>query len=175
MTATQQWRSVDGFSGYEVSDLGHVRSLVRKAPKLLTERADRHGYIRVRMWQCGRQYWRSVHSLVLIAFVGPKPSEHHQAAHYDGDIKNNRLPNLRWVTPLENSDDKRRHGTMALGESNGQSILRAEDVSHIRLHYKTPISRNDPSWGYCTKVAKTYGVSLTTITRIVKRRTWQHV
>lgn len=74
----------------------------------------------------------SLHRAVLYAFVGPPPTPSHQAAHLDGDPKNNRLDNLEWVTPKENSAHKWAHDTMVRGERAVNSTLRDEDITSIR-------------------------------------------
>lgn len=57
-----------------------------------------------------RQKTYYIHGLVARAFHGPPPSPYHEVGHRDGDSFNNHVSNLRWVTRLENADDKRRHG-----------------------------------------------------------------
>ena len=57
---------------------------------------------------------RCVHELVLTTFVSPRPAGY-QAAHYDGDRRNNRANNLRWASRSENEADKLRHGTLLTG------------------------------------------------------------
>jgi HNH endonuclease len=53
---------------------------------------------------------RTVHTLVLQAFVGPCPAGM-EACHYDGDKANNKLGNLRWDTKRANELDAIRHRT----------------------------------------------------------------
>lgn len=72
---------------------------------------------------CGSGYWvvnlrvggtvtcRCVSELVLTAFVGPRPSPTHDAAHMNGNKDVNWLSNLQWATKKENAAHKRLHGT----------------------------------------------------------------
>jgi len=113
---SEQWLPVVGHPGYEVSDYGRVRSLDRITH--CSNGVDRQcrgqilkpmipaGYARVRL---GRK-WRSVHHLVLEAFIGPCPSGY-QCCHDNGDSTDNRLFNLRWDTVSANQFDRVRHGT----------------------------------------------------------------
>lgn len=111
------WKSIPGHEGrYEVSDLGRVRSLPqttsdgrRLASKVLCGRPQRSGHLSVPLTSAGTCRNALVHRLVLIAFVGPPPLGMH-ALHSDGNPANNRLSNLRWGTPSENSFDAVRHG-----------------------------------------------------------------
>lgn len=52
---------------------------------------------------------RAMHTMVLEAFVGPRPVGLY-GCHNDGDPANNRLTNLRWDTPASNTADKVMHG-----------------------------------------------------------------
>jgi transposase-like protein len=124
----ENWRPIPGRDGYEVSDLGRVRSVDRIGTRRLRDGRTvlanlkgrllkRHvlgtGYLLVRLGQ-GQAY---VHHLVLEAFVGPRPAGH-QAAHGDGDRRNASLANLRWATPKENAADMLLHGTRLFGTRN---------------------------------------------------------
>jgi hypothetical protein len=112
----ERWLRIPGHEGYEVSDLGRVRSVDRTImrrdgkPKRCRGQILKpmvpEGYARVRL---GGQ-WRSVHQLVLEAFVGPRP-DGMQVCHVDGVSTNNHLENLRWGTVSENQLDRVRHGT----------------------------------------------------------------
>ena len=52
-----------------------------------------------------------IHELVCEAFHGPRPYGM-QCRHLDGNKLNNCADNLCWGTPQENTEDKRRHGTL---------------------------------------------------------------
>lgn len=112
----ERWRPVLGEEGrYEVSDHGRVRSLNRTVMQrhgierrfrgqLLRPVARGNGHL----WIYIPDRSRSVHSLVLEAFVGPRP-EGMWGCHTDDDPANNHLANLRWDWPKANSDDMKRN------------------------------------------------------------------
>lgn len=122
----ENWKPIKGYKGYyEVSDLGRVRSLDRRVPdkrngsKFCKGRIIRPGakqdylpYSLINLCRNGVSTVTYAHTLVLEAFVGPRP-EGMQACHYDGDAANNRLTNLRWDTQQANQQDSIRHGTHA--------------------------------------------------------------
>lgn len=54
---------------------------------------------------------RTIHSLVMETFVGPRP-EGMQVRHLNGNPLDNRLENLQYGTAAENQHDKFAHGTM---------------------------------------------------------------
>lgn len=107
-----EWRAIQGFSGYEVSEDGQVRSWRRPGPPVTLRQYGCHGYLKVSIMgdSDGKHYNRNVHVLVALAFIGERP-EGMQVCHYDGDKTNNHLPNLRYGTAEENFEDRRRHGT----------------------------------------------------------------
>lgn len=72
-----------------------------------------------------------IHHFVLEVFVGPCP-EGMEACHEDGNIHNNHLDNLRWDTPKNNAQDKRKHGTVLEGVYHPNSKLSRSDVLQIR-------------------------------------------
>ena len=110
----EEWKPVLGHEGsYEVSSEGRARSLDRTVPhsrhgtitikgKILAQRTDTHGYQIVNLWCDGVMKARKVHQLVLEAFVGPR-KEWQVTMHDDDDRANNRLENLSYGTPAENS------------------------------------------------------------------------
>ena len=139
----ENWKPVEGWHGYEVSDLGRVRSWKQRTkgrkwlpdydqtPTILKPEI-RNGYCAVLLSEYGKKSKKkSVHRLVLDAFAGVQPSRVH-AAHGNGVKTDNRLCNLRWATPSENNDDKRGHGTHQWGERVGTSKLTVSDVQKIR-------------------------------------------
>ncbi len=110
-------RPIEGFPGYVVADSGFVYRRAIDGGFFTVATSIRTGYVRARMrGACGLVHRKNVHVLVLEAFVGPRPSTRHHAAHFpDADRTNNRLDNLVWKTPEENERDKRSHGTQPKG------------------------------------------------------------
>lgn len=128
---SETWLPAVGYEGYyEVSDLGNVRSIDRivyrkdggeerrrgtpMSPK--TERG-RGGYRRVSLRKSGIRLTHTVHSLVLSAFVGPRP-DGMQIDHIDNDPGNNRLENLQYVNAAENTNRQKLFGTSVSDRAN---------------------------------------------------------
>ena len=112
--ARETWKPVVGYEGlYEVSDQGRVRSLRRSGTpgRVLAQRQNRGRlYLLVRLSHNNQRKIKTVHSLVLAAFIGPRPARM-ETRHLNGDATDNRLANLSYGTSLENSADQRAHGT----------------------------------------------------------------
>lgn len=127
----EEWRWIPDLEGeYEVSNEGRIRSWKRRGPgtsnpepKILRVYETGDGYLRASYHQAGKVRKELVHRLVARAFIGEPPTRWHQAAHWDGNPKNNKLSNLRWATPQENTSDKFRHGTVRFGEQVPISVL----------------------------------------------------
>ena len=117
MTA-ERWAAIPGYVGsYEVSDQGRVQSLERvvngpNGRHTLRGQIMRGGhngrYRTVILSDRGRVKNYTVHSLVMLAFVGPRPAGM-DVCHNDGDHLNNALENLRYDTRVANMEDARRH------------------------------------------------------------------
>jgi predicted XRE-type DNA-binding protein len=116
----------------------------------------------------GRMKTWMVHTLILLAFVGPCP-EGQQCRHFpDSDPTNNHLSNLQWGTQAENEADKIVHGTSNQGERNGHAKLSSEDVIQIRRLYET----GDYKQG---ELAEMYHVGQSRISYIINRKNWATV
>lgn len=175
------WRDIAGFEGiYEVSNHGRVRSVARSVPVICTVQRSyarhvrerilrggkgRMGHLSVTLWREHIKTLASVHVLVLEAFVGPRP-EGHYGCHIDGRPENNRLSNLYWGTPAQNSADKLRHGTHRQGSEIPWSKFTEADVARIRS-LKGRVSQS--------KLAVEYGVRQGHISRVMNGRQWRHV
>lgn len=113
----EQWRNISGFGGYEVSDLGRVKSQYRNPCTgtvreiVLRPGANKSGHLFVYL---GRGNKRYIHRLVLEAFVGPCP-EGGEALHGpDHTPANCALTNLKWGTRQQNVRDMWERGTANL-------------------------------------------------------------
>jgi hypothetical protein len=152
------WRRT--FGDYEVSSLGNIR---RNGHMLFQE--DRSGYRRVCLSINGKALRKSVHGLVALAFLGPRP-QGWQVAHRNGKPHDNRLCNLAYKTRAENEADKVIHGTSLIGERNHQAKLRNSDIPAIRLRLAA---------GEALKsIAADFGVSFYLISKIKHGKAWAH-
>jgi len=108
----ENWKPVLGYEGlYEVSDQGRVRN---NKCRILKDR-----YKTPMRYRCVVLYYRtivpckkerSVSSLVLEAFVSPRPPKM-VVRHMNGNSQDDRLSNLTWGTQSDNILDKINHGT----------------------------------------------------------------
>lgn len=175
MAEREIWKPVPGFEGYEVSNLGRVRSVdrevVQTSPwggfirrrlrgKILAPGSHPDGHLLVNLSIGNKPHMRRVHCLVLLTFVGEPPAGM-EGCHNNGKPTDNRLSNLRYDTPKGNNADKLRHGTHQRGEAQGAARLRREDVRQIR-------SSNLPG----VTLAKQYGVSRGHICNIRRGKSW---
>lgn len=167
MKVAERWLPVVGAEGiYEISDRGRVRSLQwqggRRPRPLLLKPRPVQGYLFVCLSMVDGKKW-FVHTMVLTAFVGPRP-EGLLGRHLNGKLKDNSLGNLRWGTQAENMADSMAHGTFALGEKNGQSVLTEAQARAILV-------ANQPQ----ARLSARYGVSIKTISNIRTRKAWKHL
>jgi len=169
---TEEWKPVLSHPElYEVSNFGRVRSKSRivnnwraswiRSERMLKLIRTKIGYPVVFICSngsCKRYY---VHTLVLEAFVGPRPKGS-QGCHGDGNPHNNMLANLRWDTPAGNAGDAIRHGRSTRGERSHACVISQSEA----LEIKTSTERT-------SVLAKMYGISPASICDIRKGRTWK--
>ncbi len=162
----EEWRQVTGCEGYEVSNLGRVRSWRRPGrtqqrfaivPKILKHNTHPDGYQQVSISIDGNVEVRYVHHLVL---VGPCP-EGLVTRHLDSEPRNNRLDNIKWDTQAENWQDQRRRGTDTRAHRNSRAKFTAEQIIDIRRRLINGEGGSD--------LARELDVSPATISRIKHR------
>lgn len=157
---------VPDFTDYAVSENGDVFTRKTGHWKRVKPITIDGGYKRVWLEQDGQRANRGVSRLVLECFVGPCP-EGMEACHFpDRDTSNNRLDNLRWDTTANNAEDKRKHGTLLMGEQIASSKLLESEVREILF---------DPSSVSSYALAEKYCVQPRQIRRIRQRTRWAHI
>ena len=105
---TEIWKDIVGYEGlYQVSNLGRVKSYYAKNgilsdnTRLLSGKRDKDGYIEVRLCKNGIVSYMRVHRIVASTFLQGDVTL--QVNHIDGNKANNRVDNLEFVTPRQNS------------------------------------------------------------------------
>ena len=105
---------------YGISIYGEVITLVKNREKRRKFKADRQGYLSVKLRGTERDLTVMVSRLVAWEFVGhPENYQDLEVNHADGDNLNNYYKNLEWTTPEENSIHKTIYHLAASSERHG--------------------------------------------------------
>lgn len=112
--------------GYEVSEDGKVFSVASNwrgyGRRELGQTPNSDGYLGVRLNINGKRKRLSVHTLVAIYYLQPRPSPAHEVRHLDGNKLNNHRSNLAWGTSRDNAADRERHGRTSRGDRHSLAI-----------------------------------------------------
>lgn len=126
----EEWRPVIWYEHrYEVSNMGRVRSL--KTGRILKPILHPRGYVKVYLRDCGKDRQVLIHSLVMEAFVGPRP-EGITINHKNGVKDYNALPNLEYMTMRDNIDHATHVLRINVGENNKSCKIKDADIATIR-------------------------------------------
>ena len=170
------------YEGYTVDRDGNVWSYHPwrgQTRRKLTPHPNSKGYLAVKVKHEGRMKKALIHKMVCEAFHGAKPSPSHQVRHLNGVRSDNRDVNLRWGTPSENAQDRKRHGTERAvenaragagklrGSKNVSAKVTEAQVVQIRMRYAAGEGPRS--------IAKAFGVHRDTVRLIVRRETWTHI
>ena len=151
----EQWLPIPGYEAfYEVSDHGRVRRLKKRGgstrnwPYLVPtpQGRKRKQYLGVTLYLEGKRWDATVHVLMMLAFIGPCPKGQ-EIRHLNGNQFDNRLENLAYGTPQENTQDAFLHGTRSLRNPTAtrnaekthcpQGHEYTEENTYYKIHYKT--------------------------------------
>ena len=98
--------------GWSVSNYGNVKNPKGELNKRVYDTGK--GYLQIVI--CGRSF--AVHRLVAKAFVS-NPDGKALVDHIDGDRRNNKANNLRWVTITENNRNKHKLTKSTISQISG--------------------------------------------------------
>lgn len=163
------WLPVVGFSDYDISSFGRVRSCKRKCTKIIGNYPHRQGYRWALLYDgLGRGTRFFVHQLVGRAFLA-RAVELNQVNHINCVKYDNRLGNLEWSNNALNQLYSFTVGrTARRGELHGMHKLNEDAVTAIRQLYA--------AGGYTHReLAQMYRVAKSQVTSIVNRKTWKYV
>lgn len=171
-----EWKKVEGYESYEVSNTGLVRSVDREIKRtdgqirfvegkeLTIQHDSRSGRPMVRLYHAETRKGRTfkVHRLVALTFLGERP-EGTETCHLDGDVTNNNIENLQYKSKSSNQIDIMKHTKhCAAGK------LTVEDVVEIRRAYKEKEMNQ-------YQLAEVFGITQGTVSEIVNRKTFKFI
>jgi hypothetical protein len=107
----EQWKSVDGYDNYEVSNRSRVKNI--DTGKIL-KRSIRNKYYGANLYNNDKMKTFKVHRLVAIAFVA-NPHDKPCVDHINNDKLDNNVTNLRWATFKENNQNKPKQSNNTSG------------------------------------------------------------
>jgi len=163
----EQWREIENYEDYLISDRGRVYSC--KSKKFLKpQNNSTGGYLFVILYKNGVTKTHRIHRLVANTFI-PNMFGKRTVNHMDGVKTNNFVSNLEWATNKENIHHAVNAGLQDnKGEKHGQSKLGESQVLEIRRIYSTgEISQR--------ALAKIFDVHQVHIGDIVNRKKWTHI
>lgn len=166
------WLDIEGYEGYQVSNLGRVKSLDRGKQSKKKKKDGTYAvyHLKGRMMKLYKgEYYRvelgyrqgglSVHSLIAKAFI-PNPKNNPCVNHIDGNKHNNNISNLEWCTYSDNQRHAFRTGLKSNhNENHSQWKISNNKVLEIRERYKNGERQ--------CNIAKLYSVDPSTISNIV--------
>ena len=103
----EEWKTIEDFEDYEVSNYGNVRNKITKC--LIIGDINNFGYYRVRLHKNKKTKRFFRHRLVALYFL-PNPNNYKFVNHIDGDKSNNTIHNLEWCSQSENEKHAFRTG-----------------------------------------------------------------
>jgi hypothetical protein len=164
-----RWASVSGYSRYEASDTGLLRSINYKnsgKTVILKPATGKDGYLQTALQKDNGEYTSmKIHKAVILAFSYIPTGK--EINHIDGNKKNNYLLNLEVVDRSANITHAYARGLISpkVGSANGMSKLTEEDVRNIR-----EVAASGGRYYGRKELALKYGVSECTIKEVVVRR-----
>jgi hypothetical protein len=90
----ENWKPIDHFPGYSVSDYGRIRT--DRSGRILSLSENQYGLVQVGLMRDGVQRHRSVPLLVAKAFIPEPVGPFDTPINLDGDRHNNHVDNLAW-------------------------------------------------------------------------------
>jgi hypothetical protein len=142
----EEFREIENFDNYEVSNFGNVRN--KKTEKLLKKRLSKNGYYRIDLRQNSKRSTLLIHRLVALTFID-NPDDKPCIDHIDNNRANNDIRNLRWCTSKENQQNSKLSTLNTSGHKgiyfhNRQNKWHAHiKIDGIKIHLGSFASKED--------------------------------
>ena len=169
----ENWKNIEGYGNYQVSNLGNVRNLNYNRTGetvLLKPYGNGKGYNLVNLYNKSKRKVFTIHKLVATYFV-ELDSEYNknnlEVNHEDGNKLNNVYTNLKWITHSNNIKHSYDNNLHKKGIKHHLSKLTEEQVKEIKNLIRLGFSN--------TNIGKRYNVHYNTIQNIRSGKSWSFV
>jgi len=167
------WKTIPNFPDYEASNFGRVRRAVWRngAPRLGRilkpgKCGGSRNYLSVALSHNGVIKYLTVHSLIALVFLGPRPDSH-EINHKNGNKADNRPENLEYVTSQENKQHAHEMGLYRGPKRQWAAKLTPDDIHEIRRLLAIKTNQYD--------IAKRFGVSQSIISGIKRGQSHKNI
>jgi hypothetical protein len=163
LNESERWLDITGFNGkYQVSNLGRIKGPygLRKFSK------TRDGYHRIVLYLTqNKKCTINLHKIVAGLFI-PNPNNKPSINHINGIKTDNRMVNLEWVTPKENTQHAIKLGLISIDPSIRRTSAKLSKGNVLEI-FNSQERQID--------LAKKFDVSKMTINDIKTGRCWSDV
>jgi hypothetical protein len=180
------WKEINGFDGkYSVSNLGRIRVNYhiiknqfgyyekRRVERYLKPQINNRGYYTITFVINNKRFHMWLHRVIATAFT-PNPNNLPEINHKNGIPGDFRIENLEWIDRIGNVRHAWETGlcknSAHLGEDHPRCKITEDIVLNIR---KSVTNFRDNKIKY--SLANEYGIHITTVNDILKRRSWSHI
>jgi len=103
------WKNIPNYEGYQVSNLGRIKSLKFGKERILKLTLDKI-YLTINLSKNGKSNKKNINQLVVMAFLNHKPNGNKGLVvdHINNIKTDNRVENLQLITNRENSSKDRK-------------------------------------------------------------------
>lgn len=157
----ERWRKIKFAEGYIISSYGRLFS--EWSGKCLTKKRRANGYELARLQINKKSCYFLIHRLVALSFIRNSKNKP-QVNHKDGNKLNNLVQNLEWVTRTENEKHAHKLNLYKTGEAQHKAKLTKAQVKKIR-----DLKGQKSS----VQIALLFGVSSSSIRRVLRYETWK--
>ncbi len=165
-------RPIPSAIGYGASSCGEIISYHRLEPFALKQANHPQGYKKVCIKTNEGIKNRLVHRLVLEAWEGPCPVGC-VTNHKNGDKTDNRLVNLEYCTQSENMAHAYGYGLSPKPPTRKGSECRLAKLTEEKI--LAIRAETDRKPGYVKRLGIKYGVTGSTVSKILLRKIWTHI
>jgi len=164
-------KELSHFIGYAISKEGTLFTCRKRQHgyydkwNIISPSVTKKGYTRVTLSIKGATKDLSIHRIVALAFI-PKPEGKEWINHKDSNPRNNKVDNLEWCTPKENSIHAVTFGMLPKGSKVVTSKLKENQVIEIRELREQGMKFKD--------IASKFNVCVGTIEKIIYKVWWNH-